>query len=50
MSSYLGRIAFQLFAGTPCIIVKIVFDLVVNQIFSVFCAEYNMCVYTLESD
>ena len=45
MPSYLSGIAFQLFADTPCIIAKIVFDLVVNQIFSVLCAEYNMCIY-----
>jgi len=44
MSSYLNGITFQIFTDSTDIIDKIVFDLLVNQIFSVLCAEYDMSI------
>ncbi len=44
MSANLNGIALQIFTDTTDVIVKIVFDLFVNQIFSVFCAKYDMNV------
>lgn len=45
MTSNLYGITNLIFANTTDIIVKIVFDLVINKIFSVLFAEYDMCVY-----
>lgn len=44
MSSNLNGITLQIFTDSTYIIIKIVFDLVINQIFSVLCTEYNMRV------
>ena len=44
MSAYLNRVAFQFFANAAYVVIKIVFDLLINQIFSVFGTEYDMCV------
>ena len=44
MPPNLYGITIQIFTYTTNIIVKIVFDLVVNQIFSMFCTEYNVSV------
>jgi hypothetical protein len=44
MPSNLNGITLQIFADSTNIIVKIVFDLVINQVFSVLCAEYDMSI------
>ena len=44
MSSNLNGITFQIFTDSTDILDKIVFDLLVNQIFSVLCTEYDMSI------
>jgi len=44
ISCNLNGITLQIFTDSTYIIVKIAFDLVVSQIFSVFCTEYDMRV------
>ena len=44
MSTYLNGITFQIFTDSTDIIDKIVFDLLVNQIFSMLCTEYDMSI------
>ena len=45
MSTNLHRGTFQVFTYPADIIVKIGFDRIIDQVFSVFCAEYYMRVY-----
>ncbi len=44
MTSDLNRIAFHFFANAAYVVIKIIFNLFINQIFSVFGAENDMCV------
>lgn len=44
----LYRVALHIFTNTTDIVVEIVFDLAVNQIFSVLCTENDMRVYFRE--
>ena len=44
MSANLNGVTLQIFTDTTNVTVKIIFNLIVNQIFPVFCAEYDMCV------
>jgi len=45
MSTNLYRVAFHAFTYPTYIVVQIVFDPFIDQVFSVFCAEYDMRVY-----
>jgi len=45
MTANLYRITFQIFTNPTDIIVEIVFDRIIDQVFSVFCAEYYVCIY-----
>ena len=45
MSTNLHRVTFQVFTYPADIIVKIGFDRIIDQVLSVFCAEYYMRVY-----
>lgn len=45
MSANLYRKPFQVFTYPADIIVKILFDRIINQVYSVFCTENDMRVY-----
>ena len=44
MATHLNRVTLQLFADSSYIIVKIVINFIVNQVFSMLCTKYDMGV------
>lgn len=45
VSANLHRITFMVFTYAADIVVKIIFDRIIYQVFSMLCTEYDMRVY-----